>query len=198
MEMFEIFRKYLEDKIALTEDDYAFIESVSVIKRLKKHQFLLSADDKWNLNAFVCEGLLRKFSIDEKGYEHSVYFAMENWWTGDRESLMNHTPSKYYIDAIEDSVVLLIHETNFQQIFQRLPQFRDLVNSILQRSLNAAHERINSTFLSTAEEKYINLLHSSPSLANRVPLHMLASYLGVTPETLSRIRKQIAAKKSKL
>ena len=193
--MFEIFRKYLEDKISISESDYDFIESVSVVKRLRKHQLLLNADDKWSSHAFVCKGLLRKFSVDEKGGEHTVYFAFENWWTGDRESLMNNTPSKYYIEAIEDSVVLLIHDVNFQEIFSRIPQFKDLVNTILQRSLNAAHERINSTFISTAEEKYRHFLKSSPNLANRVPLHMLASYLGITPETLSRIRKQLAKKK---
>ncbi|WP_431200469.1 Crp/Fnr family transcriptional regulator [Mucilaginibacter sp. P19] len=153
--MFEVFRKYLADKINVSQADLAFIESVSVIRRLKKHQFLLNSGDKWKLNAFVCEGLLRKFSIDEKGQEHTVYFAVENWWTGDRESLMNDTSSKYNIEALDDSVVLLIHEDNFQRIFEKIPHFRDLVNSILQKSLNAAHARILAAIMSTAEEKYL-------------------------------------------
>jgi CRP-like cAMP-binding protein len=192
--MFECFRKYLENKITLSASDYELIESVSIIKKLRKHQFLLTEGDVCTFNAFVCEGFLRKYSVDDKGKEHTVYFAVENWWTADRQSLMDGTPSKYYIEAVEDSVALLISKNNFEMICEKIPQFRDMVNGILQRSLNAAHERINETFQSTAEEKYNHFLKTFPNLANRAPRHMLASYLGITAETLSRIRKQVSTK----
>ncbi len=192
--MFEQFRKYLEDKITLADSDYQLIESVSIIKKLRKHQFLLTEGEVCTFNAFVCEGFLRKYSVDDKGIEHTVYFATENWWTADRKSLMDGTPSKYYIEAVENSVALLISKTNFEMICGKIPAFKELVNHLLQRSLNATHERINDTFQSTAEEKYKHFLKSFPNLANRAPRHMVASYLGITPETLSRVRKDISTK----
>lgn len=192
--MFERFRKYIEDKITISENDYQLIASVCVIKKLRKHQFLLTEGDICTFNAFVCEGFLRKYSVDTKGIEHTVYFATENWWTSDRQSQMDGTPSKYYIQAVEDTAVLLISQSNFELICEQIPAFKDMVNHVLQRSLNATHERINNTFQSTAEEKYNHFLKSFPNLANRAPRHMIASYLGITPETLSRIRKQSSRK----
>lgn len=187
--MFDVFRNYLEKEIHLSDEDYELIQSYSVIKKLRKHQYLLQEGDHWNYNAFVCSGFLRKYTIDEKGNEHTVYFSIENWWTGDRQSLMDKTPSTYNIDAVENTTVLLIHETNFQLLMQQLPAFKDLVNKIFQRSLSASHERINVTISLSAEEKYKYFLKKFPKLAGRIPLHMLASYLGMTRETLSRIRK---------
>ena len=192
--MFECFRKYLENKVILNTDDFQLIESVCIIKKLRKHQFLLTEGDTCTFNAFVCEGFLRKYSVDDKGSEHSVYFATENWWISDRQSLMDGTPSKYFIDAVEDTVALLISKSNFDMLCERIPSFKDMVNHILQKSLNATHERINTTFQSTAEEKYLHFLKTFENLANRVPRHMLASYLGITPETLSRIRKQVSTR----
>jgi CRP-like cAMP-binding protein len=192
--MFDCFRKYIENKITLSETDYQLIESVSIIKKLRKHQFLLTEGDVCIFNSFVCTGFLRKYSVDDKGIEHNVYFATENWWASDRQSLMDGTPSKYFIEAVEDSVVLLISKSNFNIICDNIPAFKDMVNQILLRSLLASQERINTTFQSTAIEKYTHFLNNFPNLANRVPRHILASYLGITPETLSRIRKQISGK----
>ena len=192
--MFEQFRKYLEDKIAISDNDYQLIESVCIIKKLRKHQFLLTEGEVCNFNAFVCEGFLRKYSVDDKGIEHTVYFATENWWIADRKSLMDGTPSKYYIEAVEHSVALLISKANFETICREIPAFKEIVNHLLQRSLNATQERINDTLQSTAEEKYKHFLQSFPNLANRAPRHMVASYLGITPETLSRVRKDISTK----
>ncbi len=192
--MFDQFRKYLDDKTNLSEEDFQLIESVSITKKLRKHQFLLAEGEVCSFNAFVCEGLLRKYSVDDKGIDRTVYFATENWWIADRKSLMEGTPSKYFIEAVENSTALLISKANFEMICERIAPFKDMVNLILQRSLNATHDRINNTFQSTAEEKYKHFLRSFPNLANRAPRHMVASYLGITPETLSRVRKDISTK----
>lgn len=194
MQVFEIFRKYIEEKVRISKEDFELIESKCIFRKLRKHQYLMQEGEIWQYHAFVCQGMVRKYTVDEKGFEHNVFFAAENWWTGDRQSLLDKKPTKYNIDAIEESVLLLIHDNDFQIILKSIPVFHDLINSLLYRNLNASHERINSSISLSAEEKYKHFLENSPGFANRLPGHMLASYLGMTPETLSRVRKQISKK----
>ncbi|MFL5748340.1 MAG: Crp/Fnr family transcriptional regulator, partial [Niastella sp.] len=189
------FKKYLAEKMTLTGEDWAVIEPVCIIKKLKKRQFLLQEGDVWRYHAFVCKGCLRRYSIDAKGIEHIIQFSIENWWAGDRDSLMNKTPSKYNIDAVEDSVILVIRNEDFDRLYQQLPAFNTMVNQILFRSFNASQERINATISMTAEEKYLYFINNFPALANRIPRHMVASYLGITPETLSRIKGNLSKNK---
>ena len=193
--MVEVFKKYLAEKMSLSEEDWAVIEAVCIIKKLRKHQFLLQEGDVWRFHAFVCKGCLRRYSIDEKGAEHIMQFSIENWWAGDRDSLMNKTPTKYNIDAVEDSVILVIRNEDFEKLCQQLPAFNNLMSHLIFRSLNASQERINATISLTAEEKYLHFINNFPALANRVPRHMVASYLGITPETLSRIKSNLSKNK---
>lgn len=116
-------------------------------------------------------------------------FSPENYWTGDRESLMTENPSKFNIDAIEDAEILLIKKEDFEKLCIQIPKFSELVNTILQKSFVVSQSRIHSNISLSAEDKYQNFLQKFPSIANRVPQHMIASYLGISPETLSRIRK---------
>ncbi|MEJ0106455.1 MAG: cyclic nucleotide-binding domain-containing protein [Bacteroidota bacterium] len=167
--MFEDFRKYLEQKISLSGADYELIESVSIIKKLRKHQYLLQEGDVWRYNAFVCKGCLRKYRVDDKGVEHILYFSIENWWTGDRESLLNGTPSKSNIDALEDSSVLLISTGNFEMIKNKLPAFRDLMNTLIERSFAASQNRIHSAISQTAEERYFDFIKTYPQIATAFP-----------------------------
>lgn len=192
--MFAVFKKYISEKITISDEDWIWIESLCTIKKLRKQQYLLQEGDVWRYHAFVCAGCMRRYSVDDKGLEHIIQFNTENWWTGDRISLMDGTPSKYNIDAIENSVVLLIAGEDFDLICKKIPVFNDLINNILQRSLNASQERIHAAISLTAEEKYLNFLKSFPNLSNRIPRYMLASYLGITPETLSRIRNVVSKK----
>lgn len=192
--MFEYFRKYLEDKITLTNEEFELIKSVSSFKKLRKRQYLLQAGDTWNLNAFVCSGFLKMFYVDAKGQEHIMQFAPENYWTGDRESMDSEMPSKYNIDAIEDSEVLLIKKNDFEMLRKTIPALNDFVNDTIKKNVLVLQERIHGNITHTAEEKYNNFIIRFPAITNRVPLHMIASYLGISAETLSRIRSQSTKK----
>lgn len=192
--MFDIFRKYLENKITLTNEDYELIESVSLFKKLRKRQYLLQAGDVFRFHAFVCKGFLRNYHVDEKGQEHIMQFAPENYWTGDGESMDSGLPSKYNIDAIEESEILLLKKEDFEMIRKTIPAFNDFVNEMLKKNAVVLRERIHVNISLSAEEKYSNFISKYPSLSNRVPLHMIASYLGLSAETLSRVRSQSAKK----
>jgi CRP-like cAMP-binding protein len=192
--MFEVFKKYLDNKISLTDQESDRIKSLSIIKKLRKKQYLLQEGDTWKYHAFITAGCMRTYSVDEKGLEHIIYFGIENWWIGDKESLMFNQPSKYNIDAVEDSEVVLFTNSNFELICKEIPAFSDLMNAIMQRSFVASQSRIQATISYTAEEKYLNFLNKYPGFAMRIPQSMIASYLGITPETLSRVRN-LSAKK---
>lgn len=188
--MFDTFKKYILEKANVTEDDLLKIEEVCQFKKLRKRQYLLQEGDVWKYNAFIVKGCLRTFTVDDKGNEHILNFAIENWWTGDRESLQTGSPSAYNIDALEDSNVILISKSNFDQLCRDIPAFNDMVNAILQRSFVASQSRIHNFLSLNAEEKYQHFLEKYPQIALRVPQGMIASYLGITAETLSRVRKQ--------
>lgn len=192
--MYGLFQKYLDDKTTLTEPESARIRSFAIIKKLRKKQYLLQEGDIWKYDAFITKGCLRTYTVDEKGSEHVNSFSIENWWTGDRESLLSQQPSRYNIDAIEDSELILFTHDNFELLCNEIPAFNTMINTILQRSFIAAQNRIQAALSFTAEEKYLNFVNKYPGFAIRIPQTMIASYLGMTPETLSRIRKQTAKK----
>ncbi|MDI9877614.1 Crp/Fnr family transcriptional regulator [Flectobacillus rivi] len=192
--IFDSFIKYLHASITLSDVEIEMIRAVAIQKKLRRRQYLLQEGDTWKYNAFVCKGFLKTFTVDDKGQEHIMNFSPENYWTGDRESLMNASPSKYNIDAIEDSEIILIEKNNFDNLCQNIPQLNNLVNTILQRSFIVSQSRINANISLSAEEKYEYFLTKFPLIANRIPQHMIASYIGITPETLTRIRRNSAKK----
>ncbi|HYC86572.1 MAG TPA: helix-turn-helix domain-containing protein, partial [Chryseosolibacter sp.] len=131
--------------------------------------------------------------IDDKGKEHIIQFAPENWWISEQISLVNGEPSMYFIDAVEDTDYLSIHRTFFDEFEKLVPGARQMSNMLQLYSLRSFQKRLISHLSATGEERYLNFLQTHPSLALRLPQKMIASYLGVTPESLSRIRKELAS-----
>lgn len=188
------FLKYLSSKFAITDEELEMVKEVCRIKKLRKRQYLLQQGDVWRYNAFVLSGFLRTYSVDDKGQEHYIQFSIENWWAGDRESYIDEKPAKLNIDAFEDSEVLLISKDDFNMLLNNIPSLNTFMRNLMERSLIALRNRVHSNITYTAEEKYNDFLKTYPGLPNRIPLHMIASYLGITPETLSRVRNQISKK----
>jgi CRP-like cAMP-binding protein len=184
----------VDSKISLTEEQHEWIYSKSVVKKLRKRQYLLQEGDTWKNHAFVSKGLVRTYFVDEKGLEHVIAFAKENWWTGDRESLLSGQPSRFNIDAIEDSEIILIEKQKFETICKEIPAFNDMVNAIIDLSFVASQKRILDAISVSVEEKYANFVQRYPFFSARVPQNMIAAYLGITRETLSRIRHKTAKK----
>ncbi|HET7699117.1 MAG TPA: Crp/Fnr family transcriptional regulator [Vicinamibacterales bacterium] len=189
---FETLRAYLEARASFTGDELAFMRGLFVARRLAAGEFLQRAGEAARHAAFVASGCLRSYVIDARGKEHIVQFAPETWWLADSESLTTGAPSRYFYDAVVDSELLLIDGPSHQRIVERVPGYGTAMRTGLQRHAAAKDHRIVSALSASAEERYLAFLATYPSIAQRVPQKMLASYLGVSPETLSRIRTKLS------
>lgn len=193
--MFEVLRNYFNNKISLPDDQFEYMCTFFISKKLKKGEFLQRQGEPARYGAFVASGCMRSYIIDEKGKEHIVQFAPENWWISDLLGLSSGAPSRYFIDAIEKSDLLLLDFDSHKKLMEEVPEFARSFQSGIQKHITSKDTRIINSLSSSAEQRYQNFLGTYPSIAHRVPQHMLASYLGISPETLSRIRKQQAGKK---
>jgi CRP-like cAMP-binding protein len=193
--MFEKLRAYFEAHIKLSDEQFDKMKSAFIPRKMKKGEFLQREGEIARYGAFVTAGCLRSYVIDEKGREHIIQFAPENWWIGDMGSVMKNEPSRFFIEAIENSDVLLSDFVSQQRLMEQFPEYAAQYRQGIQRHTAAKDKRIIATLSATAEERYHDFLKAYPTIAQRVPQHMVASYLGLTPETISRIRKQMAKKK---
>jgi CRP-like cAMP-binding protein len=197
MSSFAVLRAYLEARASFTEDEFAFMRDRFIPTTLPSGEFLQRAGDVTRHAAFVASGCLRSYVIDGNGKEHIIQFAPETWWLADAGSLMTGKPSQYFVDAIEDSALLLIDPASHQAIVDGVPGYAVAFRSGLQKHNAAKDERIVTALSSSAEDRYLDFLERYPSLAQRVPQWMLASYLGVSPETVSRIRARLSRNQHK-
>ena len=193
--MFELLFQKFDEKIQLTEEEKLLSKSFFIPKKLRKKQYLLQEGDVCKYVAFVEKGILRSYTVDDKGNEHILQFAFEGWWMADQYSFLTGEPSIYNIDALEDCELLLLTKQAEEQLLEKLPKFERFFRLLLQNNLIATLKRLESSLSDTAEEKYNQLIQSCPTLAERIPQHMIASFLGITPETISRIRKQMSLRK---
>ncbi|KQT23277.1 Crp/Fnr family transcriptional regulator [Chryseobacterium sp. Leaf405] len=164
------------------------------VKKIQKNQFLLQYGEVCRYIYFVEKGLLKMYSIDKNGKEHIIQFAPESWLTSDRSSLYFNEKSIYYIEAVEDSEVLLLHPDFINNLIGEFPNSLEKSDILLQKHIKNLQDRINSLLGETAEERYMKFIKMYPDLLLRVPQWMIASYLGITPESLSRVRKELARK----
>jgi CRP-like cAMP-binding protein len=189
---FGVLQAYLEARATFTEAELAFVRARFRPMTLGAGEFLQRAGRPATHAAFVAAGCMRTYTIDTKGKEHVVKFAPETWWVADNLSLSSGAPSAYFIDAIEDSELLLVDPASHEAIVEQVPGYAAAFRRGLQRHAAAKDERIVSSLSASAQERYLQFLKTYPSLVTRVPQWMLASYLGVSPETVSRIRRKLA------
>jgi CRP/FNR family transcriptional regulator len=160
-----------------------------------KGQFLLKPGTSVKHEYFVVSGCLKAYYIDEKGNNHLIQFAIENWWIGDFDAFYNKVPSKLHIEAIEDSRLLAINSDSLQKIYTDAPVFERYFRILTTKAFIAQRKRILSTLEKQTQERYVEFCSSYPNIENRVPNYDIANYLGVTPENLSRARKKINVSK---
>jgi CRP-like cAMP-binding protein len=175
----------------LTSSEVELIENAFVYKKIRKRQYLLQEGEVCKYAAFIIKGAMRQYSIDDKGIAHIVRLSIENWWAVDRESYVMLTPSPYNIDAWEDTEVLLCTRADFLNRLNSIPAIREMTSKLDERHAFASQKRLNAAISMTAEQRYSYLVNTYPKFLQRFPQHVIASYLGVTKETLSRIRNPV-------
>jgi CRP-like cAMP-binding protein len=190
--MFDRLREHFLKQISLTDEEFPFCTSFMLPKRIRKDTYLVQEGEHSKYLAFVTKGCLRSYTIDKKGEEHIVQFAPEGWWITDLYSFLTGKEATYFIDALEDSDALLIDAASYEKLCESVPKFERYFRILLQNNYIATHRRVVASISLTAEEQYLQMLQEFPAIVQRVAQRHIASYLGVTPEALSRIRNRIA------
>lgn len=190
--MSEILRSYINTyaSTTITDAEFEIIMQAFIFKKLRRKQYLLQEGDVCKYYGFILKGAMRQYSVDSKGTEYVIHLGLEETWIGDRESFFMLTPSRYNIDAWEDTDLLLITNEDFQRLLDTVPAVVTMVRVIDQRYYISTQRRLHSNIAYTARERYEELVNTQPELTQRFPQQMIASYLGISPETLSRIRRQ--------
>lgn len=183
--------EYFNSLLPLDEDEAVFVEQVFKEKRVKRRQFILQEGEICSHNTFVLEGCFKMYFVDDSGKEHNLQFAVENWWIGDIASFHSEEPSKLNIEAIENSIVLQIKKEDQLKLFVDYPKFNRIFRVLAENAMVSLQKRTIQNISSTAEERYLDFAKRYPQFFNRISNVQIASYLGVTPEFLSAIRKKI-------
>lgn len=178
----------------LTGEEEALIVAAFQPKKLRKKQYFLQEGDVCKYVGFIVKGAMRQYSVDDKGVEHMVSLYVEDWWVSDRESAVMLTPSRYNIDVWEDTELLVATVADMFDLMGKIPSFGQMTRLMDQRSFIASQRRLNSTISNTAEKRYEEFADNHPEFLQRFPQHLIASYLGITKDTLSRVRKQALKK----
>ena len=194
--MYDILLTYISQRAVtpITAEQAGLIRDAFKPKKLRKKQYLLQEGDVCKYLSFMVKGAMRQYSIDEKGNEHIVRFGIEQWWMADRESFEMQTPTRYNIDAWEDTELLQLSRPLYLSLLDTVPAVKEMTQELDKRGSIAAQKRIQAVISYTAEERYLDLMKTHPYFLQRFPQHMIASYLGISAETLSRIRKQALSK----
>lgn len=187
-----IFTSVLSSNIDQDQDLTKILLAGCTPKTVKKGQFLLRSGATIQHSFYVEQGLLRQYAIDAKGKEHILQFAPEGWFMADRESEFLQKPSSYFIEAVEDSSLLLITSQLIQGLGEKHPGFAQYHHNLLHRHIAALQKRITLLQSATATERYLDFIETYPDLMLRIPQTYIASYLGITPESLSRLRQDLA------
>jgi CRP-like cAMP-binding protein len=194
--MYEAFFNYLKDfsPDPLSELERALIRDALVPFKLRKRQYFLQEGDRCKNFAFIVKGAMRQYMVDEKGVEHIIRVGVENWWMGDRESWVMNAPSLYNIDAWENTEMLLITRANALELIKKVPAFCEMTRQLDERNNIANQRRLTSAISGTAEKRYTDFATCYPDLLVRFPQHIIASYLGITKDTLSRVKRNLMQK----
>lgn len=190
--MFDRINEYIGQCASFTPEEVSFFNSLLQYKEIPKKTLLLHEGEVCNFEIFVNKGCIRNYYIDERGNEVTLQFAIEGWWVSDIASFNERKPSLMFIETLEDCEALTLTPDTKEELLARVPQFERMFRLIVQRSLARLQERLYRTIATTAAEKYLDFIERYPTIPQRVAQHYIASYLGFSPEFLSKVRTRLA------
>ena len=193
--MTTLLKQNIASHISLSEHETEAFCSLFQQQVIKKKSFLLREGEVCRFEGFVTKGLFRVYHIDQNGLEQILYFAIENWWVADIDSFTNEKPSQLYIEALEDSTVLLISKKNKEFAYSNLPQIEKLFRVMTQKTHVALQRRMIDNLGKTADQRYLDFMEKYPQIYSRLTNLQIAAYLGISHEFLSKIRKKLAGNK---
>lgn len=186
---------YFDRLLPLSKDEKKLVTETFHPRLFRKRQYILQEGNICNQMYFVVKGCLRMYKIDDQGSTHLIQFASENYWITDLGSFHSEKPSALNIDALEDAVVLHISRNDLIVLYTQAPKFDRIFRVLIENSFVSLQKRLLQTISSTADERYQYFLDTYPHLANRLSQTQVASFLGITPEFLSRLRNKLSKQK---
>ena len=190
--MFERLIGSIREKVDLSEKDIEILKPFFIPKKVRKRQYILNAGDVCQYITFVEKGMLRSFTVDSEGHEHVVQFAIEGWWVSDVGSFISGREAMYNIEALEDCELLHLNKSGMDELLVKLPVMERFFRLLMQSNIVALQRRVIAYMSLSAEEKYLKLMDVAPDIMQRASQQHIASYLSITPETLSRVRKKVS------
>lgn len=181
---------YIDRCISISDEERSYFHSILRPRQVKKKEFLLKAGEVCDWEAFIIEGCVRVYYMDENGSEVNLMFAVEDWWVSDLGSKIDNRPAELYIQAMENCEILVITSEDKDALYAKIPAFERLFRQLLERALSALQHRFVTTVAQSAEQRYEDFLKRYPDLPSRIAQHHIAAYLGITPEFLSKIRRR--------
>jgi CRP-like cAMP-binding protein len=193
--MTELLKENISKHITLSENEMDEFCNLFHKKIIKKKTFLLREGEVCDFEGFVAKGLFRVYHIDQNGFEQILYFAIENWWVTDIDSFTNDTPSQLFIEALEDSEVLLISKKDKAHAYAKMPVIEKLFRIMTQKTHVALQRRMIDNLSKTADQRYVDFIEKYPNHYKRLTNLQIAAYLGISHEFLSKIRRKITGKR---
>ncbi len=191
---FDLLKSNFLRRIRLTDDELDRCTAFFAARKVRRKQFVLQEGDVCKQITFVTNGCLRAYTVDRNGEEHVIQFAIEDWWISDLQSYLSGKPASYNIDALEDSEILSLEKEKRDELLESVPKLERYFRLLQEANYVATHHRIEESLSASAEERYLDFVKTYPTLFRRIPQNQIASYLGITPQSLSRIRKELTEK----
>lgn len=182
---------YIQEQVILTKEAEAILEAKLICRKYLKGQYVIQQGDICKYECFVVSGSTKTFHVDDEGQEHIVMFSIENWWTSDMGSFITQTPADYNVQCLENTELILFSYDIIEELYEEIPVLERFFRKIIERAFVASQKRIVRNFSLSAKERYLYFKNQYPKIEQRIPQYMVASYLGITKEFLSKIKKQV-------